>query len=185
MPGLFVLRPADAVETVECWELAIRRTDGPSLLVLSDQPLPALRAEAGENRCARGGYVLAEADGPRRATLIASGSEVAVAMEARRLLADGGIPAAVVSLPCWELFAAAGRERARAGAGHGLPPGHRGGVRLRLGAVAGAGRLFIGMAGYGASAPGETLYRHFGITPEAIAAAVRKRLPQSSPAEGI
>ena len=85
MPGLFVLRPADAIETVEAWELAIRRNDGPSLLVLSRQAVPAVRTDAAENRTARGGYVLAEADGPRQATLIASGSEVAVALEARPL----------------------------------------------------------------------------------------------------
>ena len=83
MPNLHVFRPADAMETAECWELAIRRTDGPSLLVLTRQALPALRTDTAENRCARGGYVLAEADGPRQATLIATGSEVPIAMAAR------------------------------------------------------------------------------------------------------
>ncbi|MBV8916258.1 MAG: transketolase, partial [Acetobacteraceae bacterium] len=105
LPGVHVFRPADALETAECWELAVRRADGPSLLVLSCQPLPALRQDAAENRCARGGFVLLEADGPRRVTLIATGSEVQIAVEARRLLGEGGIAAAVVSLPCWELFA--------------------------------------------------------------------------------
>jgi transketolase len=176
MPGVVVLRPADAMETAECWELAIRRTDGPSLLVLSRQPLPAVRMDAGENRCARGGYVLAEADGPRQVTLIASGSEVSVALEARRLLADSGVPAAVVSLPSWEMFAAQDSSY-RA---------HVLGTVLRVGIEAACGfgwerwigecGIFIGMTGFGASAPAETLFRHFGITSDAIASAVRKRL---------
>ncbi len=104
MPNIHVFRPADAMETAECWELAIRRTDGPSLLVLSRQAVPALRTDAGENRCARGGYVIAEADGPRQATVIGTGTEVSIAMDARAALAQEGIAVAVVSLPCWELF---------------------------------------------------------------------------------
>jgi transketolase len=181
MPDMVVLRPADAIETVECWELAIRRADGPSLLVLSRQATPAVRIEAAENRCARGGYVLAEADGPRQATLIASGSEVAIALEARRLLNESGVPAAVVSLPCWELFA---------GQDDGYRAAVLGGV-LRVGIEAACGfgwerwlgpdGIFIGMTGFGASAPADTLFRHFGITPDAIATAVRKRLPSSQP----
>ena len=103
--GLHLHRPADAAETAECWELALRRTDGPSVLVLSGQDAPTWRTDTGENRCARGGYVLAEADGPREATLIASGPEVAVAMAARAELAAAGVAVAVVSLPCRELFA--------------------------------------------------------------------------------
>ena len=104
VPNVHVYRPADAIETAECWDLALRRADGPSLLVLTRRPVPVLRAEAGANRCARGAYVLAEAAGARRATLIASGGEVATALEARELLARDGIAVAVVSLPCWELF---------------------------------------------------------------------------------
>ncbi|MBD0271500.1 MAG: transketolase, partial [Acetobacteraceae bacterium] len=106
MPNLHVFRPGDAVETAECWELAVARADGPSVLALSRQNLPAFRVDAGENRCARGGYVVAgPSGGPRRATLIASGSEVQVALAASDLLETEGIPCAVVSLPCWELFA--------------------------------------------------------------------------------
>src|SRR5208337_4582293 len=86
MPNMFVLRPADAMEAAECWEVALRRADGPSIMVLSRLVLPALRTDAGENRCARGGYVLAEADGPRAATLISTGSEVSIAMAARDML---------------------------------------------------------------------------------------------------
>jgi len=176
MPNVLVLRPADAVETVECWEIALRWSDGPSLLILSRQALPALRSDRGENRSARGGYVLAEAEGPRQATLIASGSEVAIAMQARELLAAEGIAVAVVSLPCWKLFA--DQDPA-------IRAGVLGGV-LRVGIEAaapfgwerwlGENGCFIGLSGFGASAPQEELYRHFGITPEAIVATVKKRL---------
>ena len=176
MPGLHVLRPADAMETAECWELAIRRADGPSLLVLSRQPVPSLRPDAAENRCARGGYVLAEADGARRATLIATGSEVSLAIEARRMLAQEGLAVAVVSLPCWELFSLQA-EAYRAGVLGSAP---RFGIEAACGfgweRWLGADGHFIGMTGFGASAPGEELFRHFGITPEAITTAVRKRL---------
>jgi len=176
MPGLHVMRPADAMETAECWELAIRRADGPSLLVLSRQAVPALRADAAENRSVRGGYVLAEADGARQATLVATGSEVAVAVEARRMLAEEGIPVAVVSLPCWELFAQ--QDEGYRAAVLGSAP--RFGVEAACGfgweRWLGADGVFIGMTGFGASAPADTLFRHFGITPECVATAVKKRL---------
>ena len=176
MPGLHVMRPADAMETAECWELAIRRADGPSLLVLSRQAVPALRTQATENCSARGGYVLAEADGARQATLVATGSEVAVAVEARRILAEAGIPVAVVSLPCWELFAQ--QDEGHRAAVLGSAP--RFGVEAACGfgweRWLGADGVFIGMTGFGASAPADTLFRHFGITPECVATAVKKRL---------
>ena len=184
MPGMQVMRPADAVETVECWELAIRRIDGPTLLVLSRQPVPAVRTDAAENRCARGGYVLAEADGPRQATLIASGSEVAVALEARRLLAEDGIPAAVVSLPCWNLFAAMDESARAPVLGSVLRVGIEAACGFGWERWLGPDGIFIGMTGFGASAPGPDLFRHFGITPEAIAAAVRKRLLPPTPPDG-
>jgi transketolase len=176
MPHLHVFRPAEAMETAECWELAIRRTDGPSLLVLTRQALPTMRTDTAENRCARGGYVLAEADGPRQATLIATGSEVSIAMTARESLAAEGVAVAVVSLPCWELFALQD-EAYRAEVLGGVP-------RIGIEAAGGFGwerwlgndGIFIGMTGFGASAPYEDLYKHFGITPEAIVAAVRRRL---------
>jgi transketolase len=176
MPNLHVLRPADAMETAECWELAIRRTDGPSLLVLSRQPVPAQRSDIGENRCARGGYVLAEAEGARAVTLIATGSEVAVALAAREALSAEGVAAAVVSLPCWDLFGAQD-EAYRAEVLGGVP---RIGIEAACGfgweRWLGDGGVFIGMTGFGASAPQEELYRHFGITPEAVMEDVRKRL---------
>jgi transketolase len=176
MPDLHVFRPADALETAECWELAIRRADGPSLLVLTRQALPALRTDIAENRCARGGYVLAEAEGPRQATLLATGSEVSLAMDVRAALAAEGITVAVVSLPCWELFAA--QDAAYRAQVLGTAP------RVGIEAACGLGwerwlgseGVFIGMSSFGASAPAEVLYRNFGITTEAVVAAVKKRL---------
>lgn len=176
MPGLFTFRPADAMETAECWELALRRADGPSLLALSRQTLPSLRGDTAENRSARGGYVLAEADGVRQVTILATGSEVAIAMEARMALAAEGIAAAVVSLPCWELFALQD-ESYRAGVlGTALRIGVEAGVAMGWERWLGLDGIFIGMTGFGASAPFQELYKHFGITPEGIVAATKKRL---------
>ncbi len=176
MPHLHVYRPADAIEVAECWELAIRRNDGPSLLVLTRQGLPTMRNDIVENCCARGGYVLAEAEGPRAATLIATGSEVAIAMDARAALAAEGVNVAVVSLPCWELFEA--QDEAYRMQVLGSAP--RFGIEAACGfgweRWLGSDGVFIGMTDFGASAPYEVLYKHFGITPEAIAAAVHKKL---------
>jgi transketolase len=176
MPNVHVYRPADAMETAECWELAMRRTDGPSVLALSRQALPALRSDPGENRSARGGYVLAEAEGPRQGTIIATGSEVSIAMEAREKLAGEGIAVAVVSLPCWDVFAQQ-PEAYRAQVLGGAP-------RVGIEAASGFGwdqwlgpdGTFIGMTGYGASAPYEDLYTHFGISPEAVMGSIIRRL---------
>ena len=176
MPNVHVLRPADALETAECWELAVRRADGPSLLVLTRQALPAMRFDAAENRSARGGYVLAEAEGPRRATLIATGSEVAIAMDARTALAAEGISVAVVSLPCWELFAQQDDAYRANVLGTAPRVGIEAGVGFGWERWLGADGIFIGMHGFGASAPFEQLYKEFGITPDAIADAVRKQL---------
>ena len=173
IPNLAVFRPADAMETAECWELALRRTEGPSVLALSRQALPALRDDAGENRSARGAYVLAEAEGQRDVTLIATGSEVQLAMAARATLAEQGIQAAVVSFPCWEIFAQQDEEYRAAVLG----------TAPRIGIEAGIGfgwerwtQSFIGMSGFGASAPAEQLFEHFGITAPALVAAAKKLL---------
>ena len=175
MPNVHLFRPADAMETAECWELALRRTDGPSLLALSRQGLPSMRSDFGENRCARGGYVLAEANGgTRQATLVATGSEVALAMEARNLLAGDGIRAAVVSLPCWELFAGQDASYRAEVLGDCARVGIEAGVAMGWERWLGPDGVFIGMSSFGASAPEAELYRHFGITAEAAAAAVRK-----------
>ncbi|QGY00860.1 transketolase [Methylobacterium mesophilicum SR1.6/6] len=178
IPNMLVLRPADAVETAECWEIALANRTGPSSLVCSRQALPALqRSSAGENRSARGAYVLAEAEGPRRVTLIGTGSEVALALAARDTLQAEGVPTAVVSMPSWEAFAAqeaAYRNRV-------IP---RDTVRVAVEAALrfgwdrwiGEDGGFVGMTGFGASGAPEDLFRHFGITAEAVAGAARARL---------
>jgi transketolase len=174
MPNVLVLRPADAVETAEAWEIAIRNTTGPSLLVLSRQAVPALRLVANGCKTARGAYVLAEAEGKRAATIIATGTEVALAMAARARLAAEGIQVAVVSAPSFELFAQqdAGYQAEVLGSARRI------GVEAACGfgweRWLGADGVFIGMTGFGASAPAEVLYEHFGITEAAIVAAVKK-----------
>jgi len=175
MPNMTVFRPADAIETLECWQLALE-TQGPSLLVLSRQATPCLRDGSQDNRAAQGGYVLLEADGERDVTLIASGTEVGIAAAARALLAPMGIRAAVVSLPCWELFQNLGRGEREIVLGSALRVGIEAAGGFGWERWLGADGIFIGMTGFGASAPAEQLYRYFGITPEAIANKVRDRL---------
>ena len=176
MPNTCVFRPGDAIETAECWELAVKRADGPSVLALSRQNLAAFRTEAGENRCARGGYVVAEAEGKRAATLIATGSEVGLALAARDALAQEGVQVAVVSLPCWELFAAQDATYRDQVLGDTLRVGIEAALGFGWDRWLGPDGVFIGMTGFGASAPAEVLYKHFGITPEAVVAAVKKRI---------
>ena len=169
MPNLYLMRPADPVETVECWDLAIRRSGGPSVLSLSRQRHGALRAPGAENLCARGGYVLAEAEGPRRATLIGSGPELAEALRARALLALDGLAVAVVSLPCWELFAH--QDEFYREAVLGTAP------RLGVEAASSFGwERWLGRGGdfIGAAATPEASARE--LTPEGIAGAVRRRI---------
>ena len=179
IPNLKVFRPADAVETVECWQLAIENQTGPSVLALSRQGLPAQRREhTDDNLSARGGYILREAEGGAPSVvLIATGSEMSIAMAARDVLQDEGQPTRIVSLPCWELFDA-------------QEPAYRdevlGGDVLRIGIEAavsfgwerylGQNGVMIGMKSFGASAPASDLYPHFGITVEAVTEAARKAL---------
>jgi transketolase len=177
IPGLHVYRPADPVETAECWALALRRRDAPSLLALTRQSLPLLRRERGyENRSAQGAYVLAEAEGTRQVTLLATGSEVSVAMSAREALAKEKIRAAVVSMPCWEIFGKAPREYRDAVLGSAPRVGIEAAVGFGWDRWLGARGALIGMEGFGASAPGEALFPHFGITPEKVAEAARSLL---------
>jgi transketolase len=177
MPGLYVYRPADPVETAECWALALQRRNGPSLLALTRQSLPLLRREPdAENRSARGAYVLAEADGERQVTLLATGSEVSVAMAAREALAQDGLRAAVVSMPCWEIFDKAPKEYRDAVLGSAPRVAVEAAVRFGWDRWLGPRGAFIGMEGFGASAPGEALFPHFGITPERVAQAARALL---------
>jgi len=179
LPNFKVFRPCDAVETVECWALALESEDGPSGMVLTRQGVPAQRTEhTDENLSARGAYVLAEAEGgERKVTLMATGSEVSIAMAARETLQGEGVPTAVVSMPCWELF-------------DEQDEGYRkqvlGSATVRV-AVEAAVRMgwdkyvrnhggFVGMDGFGASAPAGQLFEHFGITADNVVAEVKARL---------
>ncbi|HQT67109.1 MAG: transketolase [Rhodospirillales bacterium 20-60-12] len=173
MPNVLVLRPGDAMETAECWDLAIRNATGPTLLVLSRQALPAIRSDANGNRCAQGLYVLAEADGERAATLIASGSEVTIAMEARAALAKEGIEVAVVSAVSFELFEAQSADYKASVLGTAPRVGIEAAVGFGWERLLGERGQFIGMTGFGASAPAQDLYKHFGITASAIVAEVK------------
>jgi transketolase len=176
IPNLNVFRPADGVETAECWELAVRPGDTPSVLALTRQAVPNLRtAHTGENLCARGAYVLAETPARKRdITLLATGSEVGIAVEARALLAKDGIEAAVVSMPCWGLFAAQPAAHREAVLGSAPRVAVEAAVSFGWERWLGETGAFVGMRGFGASAPAAKLYEHFGITPAAVAAAARK-----------
>ncbi|MER9861876.1 transketolase [Mesorhizobium sp. M0185] len=180
-PNLNVFRPADIIETAECWELALKSEKRPSVLVLSRQNLPMLRqAPSGEphsdeNRSSRGAYILREPAGQRAATLIATGSEVEIAVAAAlRLETEHGIAAAVVSMPCWELFEEQDADYRKAVLGSAPRIAIEAAARLGWDRWIGETGTFVGMAGFGASAPAPDLYRHFDITPEAVAAAALK-----------
>jgi transketolase len=180
IPGLWVLRPADAVETAECWALALARHDGPSVMALSRQGLPLLRADASaDNLSARGGYVLSEPAGGRQVTLLATGSEVSLAVAAQGALAQRGIRAAVVSLPCWELFENAAAEYREAVLGQAPRVAVEAAVRFGWDRWLGEKGRFVGMSGFGASAPAEALYPYFGITPEKVAEAARSLIDEA------
>jgi transketolase len=178
MPNLHVFRPADAVEVAECWELALLTSRTPSILALTRQGLPALRTKAdGENLSAKGAYVLAEAGGGKRdVTILATGSEVSLAIEAREQLEKSGVHAAVVSMPCWELFAAQPDSYRKAVLGSAPSIGVEAAIGMGWERWLGDGGTFIGMTGFGASAPAPKLFEHFGITPAHIVAAAKKLL---------
>ncbi len=178
IPNLNVFRPADAVETAECWELALQSRSTPSVIALSRQTLPQVRTEpAAGNACGRGAYVLREAVHDHRVTIVASGSEVAIAVDAREILENGGVGTRVVSMPCQELFSAQGfayrsslidRGKVIVAVEAAIPFGWTD--------IIGDDGLAIGLSGFGESAPGKDLYRHFGLTPQAIARQVTSRL---------
>jgi transketolase len=177
MPNLNVFRPADAVETAECWELAVMSKATPSVLCLSRQGLPTLRtAHSDDNLTVRGAYVLREADGARDVTLIATGSEVEIAHAAADLLAGEGIKAAVISAPFFELFA--DQDAAYRAAVLGTAPrvGVEAMVKQGWEALLGENSAFVGMTGFGASAPAPLLYEKFGITADAVAQSARALL---------
>lgn len=173
MPNLHVFRPADAIETAECWELALASRHTPSVLSLSRQNLPTLERPIAENLSAKGAYVLRDAAGKRDVTLLATGSEVEIALAAADILDAQGLKAAVVSMPCWELFEAQS-EAYRADVLGGAPRvAVEAAVRLGWDRWIGERGAFIGMSGFGASGPAGELYKHFGVTAEAVAEAAR------------
>ncbi len=181
LPNFNVFRPCDAVETAECWGLALQSSDTPSGMVLTRQGVPTLRTEhTDENLCARGAYILAEADGgadARQATLLATGSEVSLAMQARDTLQGEGIPTAVVSMPCWELFDEQDESYREQVLGQGsIRVGVEAAVRMGWERYTRSHGGFVGMSGFGASAPAGQLFEHFGITPDAIVEQVKVRL---------
>lgn len=178
MPNMRVLRPADAIETAEAWQLALERTDGPTVLALSRQNLAALRTDGtAANRSAKGGYELLPAEGGKaQASLFASGSELEIAVAARKLLAEKGMRARVVSVPSLELLLA--QDEATKAAIIGTAPVRiaiEAAVRFGWDGVIGEEGGFVGMSSFGASGPYKQVYAHFGITPEAVAEAAIKR----------
>jgi transketolase len=173
IPNHLVMRPADAYETAECWHVALMRRDAPSTLVLTRQNLPALRhAVSRDNLCAKGAYELAGAGGDAEITFFASGSEVEIAIAAKAIVEKAGRTARVVSVPCFELFEeqAAGYKRAVLGASP-VNVAIEAAVRQGWDRFIGREGVFIGMTGFGASAPAKALYEHFGITAQKAAAA--------------
>ena len=177
IPNLWMMRPADAMETAECWELAISRKDGPSALALSRQNLPALRSDADQNRSAKGAYRLVSATADKQVVLLATGSEVQFAVEAAKSLEADGIGADVISMPCWELFEA--QDETYQGS---LIPHDVLAVSIEAGTTFGwhkwTGRdgINIGIDRFGLSAPAEELFKYFGLTSEAIVAQVKAKL---------
>jgi transketolase len=178
IPNLLVFRPCDAVETVECWQLALEAKDRPSVLALTRQNLPQLSKDfLDSNRCAAGAYEISPAEGKAQVSIFATGSEVAIAVEGQKLLAAKGIAARVVSIPCFELFAAQPEAARRAVIGDAaVKIGVEAAVRQGWDAIIGSHGIFVGMDSFGASAPFKELYKKFGITAEAIAQAAMKKL---------
>ncbi len=182
IPGLLVMRPADGVETAECWELALKSDHHPSLIAFSRQDVPTLRTtHTSENLCAKGAYELA-GDAGAKVTFLATGTEVSMAMEARAKLAAEGTPSRVVSMPCWRLF----EEQPEAYRKQVLGPGT---VKVAIEAAAregwdryigsellGDGGAFIGMHSFGASGPYKDVYAKFGISADTAVAAAKKLL---------
>jgi transketolase len=178
IPNMRVFRPCDAMEVAECWELALNRIDGPTVLALTRQNLPQLRTVArNDNPCSAGAYELVAASGEAKVSIFASGSEVEIAVAAQKQLAEKGIAARVVSVPSLELLLAQDEAKQRALIGDApVKIAIEAAVRWGWDAVIGPDGLFIGMHSFGASAPAKDLFKHFGITAEAAVNAVLKRL---------
>jgi transketolase len=178
IPNLFLFRPADRTETLECWQLALEAKTSPSIIALTRQNLPTVRNDfTSENLSAAGAYELAPAEGgPAKVSIFASGSEVSIALEARRILAARQISARVVSVPCMTLFLQTDREQRQKIIGDApVRAGVEAAVRQGWDAIIGDDGIFIGMTGFGASAPYKDVYNYFNITPEAVAEAAMRR----------
>ncbi|WP_310613660.1 transketolase [Limnohabitans sp.] len=178
MPNMWVMRPADAVEAAECWELALANQDGPVSMVFARQSLPLVRhTHTTDNLTRRGAYVLHEAAcGLRKVTLLATGSEVLLAVQAREQLEAAGVGTAVVSMPCWELFNVQDTAYKHSVLGTGVRVGIEAAVRQGWDAYLGIDGGFVGMKGFGASGPADELYKLFNITPEAMVAEAKRLL---------
>ena len=178
IPNLLVFRPCDVVETLECWQLALEAKDRPSVIALTRQNLPQLRKTLDEqNRCTAGAYEISAANGNADVSIFATGSEVSIAVEAQKLLAAKHVAARVVSVPSFELLMQAPEAARRAAIGDAkVKVGVEAAVRQGWDAIIGSDGAFVGMSSFGASAPYKDLYKHFGITPEAVADAALKKL---------
>lgn len=176
MPNILTFRPCDVVETAEAWQIALETEDKPSLLALTRQGLPLLRTSAEVNLSAKGGYVIAGEDKKRQATIIATGSEVSLAVEAMNKLAEEGIKVAVVSMPCTELFDAQPIDYQEQVLGKAPRIAVEAASKFGWEKYVGLEGDIIGMDGFGASGPAEELYKYFGITVEEVADAVKNCL---------
>jgi transketolase len=178
IPNLNVFRPADTVETLECWQLALEAKTRPSVLALTRQNLPQLRlANDAANRCAKGAYELVAAGGEAKVSIFASGSEVQIAVEAQKQLAAKGIATRVVSVPCMDLLLELPRAEYEVIVGRAqVKIAVEAAVRQGWDAIIGHDGAFVGMTGFGASAPAKELFKHFGITAEAVVKAAQDRL---------
>jgi transketolase len=177
MPNLLVFRPCDGVETAECWELALNKLDGPSVLSLTRQGVPTVRDDTDDNLCAKGAYILDDCDGEPQVTLFASGSEVELALEAKQKLSSESIDVRVVSVPCMELFFEQdGEYQQSLVCNSSIKIAVEAGVRQGWGRFIGAHGSFVGMDSFGESAPSDDLYDHFNITSEHIVNTVKNRL---------
>jgi transketolase len=178
IPNLNVFRPCDAVETLECWQLALEARERPSVMALTRQNLPQLRRTLDDrNKCVVGAYEISKAEGKAQVSIFATGSEVSLAIEAQKLLAAQGVAARVVSVPCFELFLEASDDARRTVIGDApVKVGVEAAVRMGWDAIIGSDGAFVGMTGFGASGPYKELYKHFGITAEKIAEAALSKL---------
>ncbi|MFG1364780.1 transketolase [Xanthobacter versatilis] len=180
IPNLLVMRPADTVETAECWQIALQSEGRPSALILSRQNLPILRTDAtAENRSAGGAYEIVAASAKAQASLFATGSEVSLAVEAAKLLEAQGVPTRVVSIPSFELFLERpAAERAKVIGDAPAKVAVEAAIRMGWDAIVGSDAAFVGMTSFGASAPGKDLFAHFGLTPDKVAAKALDQLRQ-------